>query len=432
TTLVGALDLTSPLATLSIASAAKDSLILKSGLTGNGRLDSESIDGDTIHDTADIRVIHDETNTFVSATSAPLIRSHPVDYGLAAYTLENRADGAWLVGGRDYSTAGAAVLHTTALSAQDYFAALEPLQRHASDLRDRAAAGAFRSSRLDAGNLWVQGRAVDTEVDRSSASLDFTQRTLGITAGVDAHYDLGDANLATGVFADTATTLRDFIGAADGRTVTIGAGLTALYARRDGLYVSALARFDTSSHTLDTHAPNNALSADYHTQSGGLALEAGWRLGRDSFSFLSLLPENLWLEPSLGLGYAKLAGATYTTESNRGNNIIDITLAGAKALQYRAALAAGYKLDENWNLLARLAYASVDASGGTVSSRNVATQRDGLRNVATLLDGARYEAAVGVTRRVGANGRIHLDYTYVAGDDYTRPYTLTLGYSHLW
>ncbi|OAM88407.1 autotransporter outer membrane beta-barrel domain-containing protein [Termitidicoccus mucosus] len=424
TTLVGTLDLTSPLATLSIVSAAKDSLILKSGLTGNGRLDIESIDGALVG-AAEIHVIRDETNTFVSGTDRPLILSHPVDYGLAAYTLENRADGAYLVGGLDrgsYGTAGAAVLNTTALSAQDYFSALEPLQRHASDLRDRAAAGAFRRANFDTGDLWVQGRAVDTEVDRSNPSLDFTQRTLGITAGADAHYDLGTATLATGVFADTATTLRDFISTADGRTVTIGAGFTALWAHRNGLYASGLARFDTSNHTLDTHSPNNALSADYHTQSGGIALEAGWRLGHDLLSFI---PEGWWFEPSLGFGYAKLAGATYTTESNRENNIIDITLAGAKALQYRAALAVGYKLDENWNLLARLAYANVDASGGTISG-------GGVSNVATLLDGARYEAAVGVTRRVGANGRIHLDYAYTSGDDYTRPYTLTLGYSHLW
>jgi outer membrane autotransporter protein len=424
TTLVGALDLTSPLATLSIASAATDSLILKSGLTGNGRLDIESIDGALVG-VADIHVIRDETNTFVSGTDRPLILSHPVDYGLAAYTLENRADGAHLVGGLDrgsFSTGGAAVINTTALSAQDWFAALEPLQRHASDLRDRAAISAFRASRFDAGNLWVQGRAVDTKVDRSTPSLDFTQRTLGITAGADACYDLDTSTLATGVFADTATTLRDFISTADARTVTIGAGFTALWSHRNGLYASALARFDTSNHTLDTHAPNNALSADYHTQSGGIALEAGWRLGHD---FLSFIPEGWWFEPSLGFGYAKLAGATYTTESNRANNIIDITLAGAKAIQYRAALAVGYKLDENWNLLARLAYANVNASGGAVSG-------GGVRNVATLLDGARCEAAVGVTRRIGSNGRIHLDYAYTVGDDYTRPYTLTLGYSHTW
>jgi outer membrane autotransporter protein len=424
TTLVGALDLTSPLATLSIANAAVDSLILKSGLTGNGRLDIESIDGALVG-VADIHIIRDETNTFVSGTDRPLILSHPVDYGLAAYTLENRADGAHLVGGLDrgsFSTGGAAVINTTALSAQDWFAAFEPLQRHASDFRDRAAAGAFRASRFDAGDLWVQGRAVDTKVDRSTPSLDFTQRTLGITAGADACYDLDTSTLATGVFADTATTLRDFISTADARTVTIGAGFTALWSHRNGLYASALARFDTSNHTLDTHAPNNALSADYHTQSGGIALETGWRLGHDLLSFI---PEGWWFEPSLGFGYAKLAGATYTTESNRANNIIDITLAGAKAIQYRAALAVGYKLDENWNLLARLAYANVDASGGAVSG-------GGVRNVATLLDGARCEAAVGVTRRIGSNGRIHLDYAYTVGDDYTRPYTLTLGYSHTW
>jgi outer membrane autotransporter protein len=431
TTLSGTLALTGSLGTIHLANATTDSLTLASGLTGNGRLDIEAIDGNLVGTDA-IHVIHDRTGTFTSATAAPLILSHPVDYGLAAYTLENRADGAWLVGGLDrgsYGAGGAAVFNSTALAAQDWFAALEPLQRHSADLRARAAdPGAFRRARFDAGDLWLQSRALNTDVDRSNPALDFTQRTLGLTAGADAHYDLGHSLLATGVFADTATTNRDFINGADGRTLSVGAGLQALWThRKTGLYATALARFDTHNHTLDTHSPTNAMTADYHTQSGGLALETGWRLDP---ARLALIPENWWFEPSLALGYAKLAGTTYTTTSNRPGNIIDITLAGAKALQYRLALSAGKTLTDRWSLLIRLAYASVDASGGGVSSVD-ATGR-GVRDVDFTLDGARYEAALGITRRLGRSGRLHLDYTYTSGDDYTRPWTLTLGYSHLW
>jgi outer membrane autotransporter protein len=428
-TLAGALDLTNPLATLSIASAAKDSLILSSGLTGNGRLDIQSIDGASLG-LSEFRVIRDDTGTFITANPEPLILSHPVDYGLAAYNLENRADGAYLVGGLSagsFSTGGAAVFNSHALAAEDWFAALEPLQRHAADLRERALADpkAHSKARFDKGALWVTGRANDATTDLPGGTRDFTQRTLGISAGADAHYDLANALLVTGVFADTATTARDFTGAADGRSVSVGGGFHALWLHEKGIFVAGVARFDTTNTTFDTHNPTNQLIGDYHAQSGGLSLQAGWRLDKKTLSFI---PDAWWFEPSLQAGLAKLAGFDYATESTRAEtNRIDISVGSTKAFQYRATLAAGRDLSKNWRVRASLAYADVDADGGKLNATGIPDP------VSILLSGSRVEAALGVTRLVGKYGRVHLDYLYTRSDaDFTRPWTVSLGYSHLW
>ena len=422
TILNGNFALTNYLGTISIINASADNLVLTKGLTGNGRLDVISIDG-SITSNAEFRVIHDPTGTFISATSAPLILSHPVDYGLASYHLDNRTDGAYLVGGLDsgsFGAGGAAVFNSRALIAEDWFAAIVPLNQRLGLIRQINAgilSGDMGSARAqgDAGSFWLQARTEDTRVDRGGRSLNFTSRTLGFTAGVDTRWDSDTANFTIGLFADSARIDNKFTGAARGRATGAGGGIYATYQHRAGGYVSVIGRFDAQENSLDTHNPNNAFTASYHTQSGGAVLELGWR-----FAFNS----GWWLEPAYQFGVASLPGVDYKTESSKAGNNIDISVGDARASQHYVRFAFGKALDTNWHLRGHLAFASVNASGGDFNTSDF--------NANFNIAGNRAEAAFGVTRLISQSTRLSLDTAYTHASDYKRPFSIILGWSMAW
>ena len=425
TMLAGNLALTGSLGTIAIASASPDILTLTHGLSGNGRIDIQAIDGITLG-TDEFRVIHDPTGTFTSATSATFILSHPVDYGLAAYDLENRPDGAYLVGGLGagtFGSGGAAVFNSQALAAEDWFASLAPVNRRLGQLRQSnvdlftGASTAGSRAHGDSGALWLQSRIETTTVNRPGASLDFTSRTIGLTAGVEALWDLDDATFSTGAFADATRISRDFYGTADGRATGVGGGVYALYHNRKGLHIAAIARYDACENDLNTNNPNNAMSANYHTQAGGAALEAGWRFMRE---------DGWWFEPAFQIAFASLPGVTYTTSSNRSGNIVRITVDDASATQQYFRFSLGRNLNQNWSFRGHAAAAYTSVTGGKFTATGIDNKAD------FTVSGLRVEASAGFARLMGRSGRLTIDATTTHAANYKRPYGISIGYAHLW
>jgi outer membrane autotransporter protein len=422
TTLAGLLEITHPLGTISINNASPDILTLTGGFTGNGRLDIVSIDGASLG-TDEIRVIHDMTGNFAPDA---LILSHPVDYVLGAYDIDNRPDGAYLVNS-SYGTGGAAVFNSQALMVEDWLVSLLPINNRLSELRQTNATlfsgdSTGGPAKGDAGALWLQVRADTTQVDVGSNSLNFDSRTIGLTVGLDARWDSDTASLSSGIFADTARTDRDFIDAADGSSDSIGGGLYLHYHHRKGLFASAIARFDTCENTLDTHSPNNALKADYNTQAGGVAIDIGWRF--------ALANTGWWYELAYQLTLATFPGTSYDTQSTRPENNIAITTEDARATQNLFRFAFGKALGRQWGFHGYLAAATVSASGGEFAARH-----DGsllLDRASFTLAGDRVEASIGLSRQIGHVGRLALNATYIEAANYQRPCTFSIGYSHAW
>ncbi|AWI09378.1 autotransporter outer membrane beta-barrel domain-containing protein [Ereboglobus luteus] len=421
TTLEGSLDITSSLGTISIANASHDSLILANGLTGNGRLAIESFDSATIGG-SEIRVIYDQTGNFAPDA---LILAHPVDYGLFAYDLENRPDGAYLVGGLDsgsYGAGGAAVFNTQALVVEEWYAALAPINYRLNQLRENnrgVLTGEDSPSSGDSGSFWFQSRFNYTRVDLDGSSRDFTSRAVGLTAGGDARWDYDTSTVSTGIFADTSLTGRDFIGTGDGHTTSAGAGAYVHYQHRTGVFVSAIARFDIYEHSLNNNDPTNDLSGDYHSQAGGVAIDIGWRfnLGDDS---------GWWFEPAYQIALAKFPSVSYTTKSNReDNNIVDIDIADARATQNLFRFAFGRALGKRWSIRGHVLAATIDASGGEFTAR-------GVDKADFTIAEDRAEVSLGVSWLVGRAGRLNLDLSYTEADAYDRPCSVYFGYSHRW
>ncbi|MDF9826147.1 outer membrane autotransporter protein [Ereboglobus sp. PH5-10] len=420
TTLEGLLNITDSLGSISIANAANNSLTLVSGLSGNGRLIIESIDSQALG-ASEIRVIHDETNTFASDA---LILAHPVDYGLAGYTLENRSDGAYLIGGLDngsFGSGGAAVFNTQALAVEDWYAALAPVNQRLNQLRENnrgVLSGVDSPANGDSGSIWFQGRTDYTRVNLAGTSRDFTSRVFGLTVGADVRWDFDTGTVSSGIFADSARIDRDFINTGDGHTTSAGGGLYFHYQHRSGAFVSGIARFDVYENNLNTNSPTNELSANYHTQALGAVFDFGWRfnLGEDETGW--------WFEPAYQIGFASLPGVSYTTKSTRADNIIDIEIDDVRATQNVFRFAFGKTLGKNWSFRGHVLAATIDASGGEFKSVTGSP-------VYTIAED-RAEVSLGVSWRAGRAGRINLDVAYTEADDYDRPYSVFLGYSHLW
>jgi outer membrane autotransporter protein len=416
-------------AVISIPVADTDILTLAAGLDGAARLHVEKIAGHPLG-TPEIRVIHDQTGRFLDAAgpAGPLRLAAPVDLGLASYTLVQRPDGAWLSGGLDIR--GAAIANTTALAPQDALAALAPLEDHLADSRacaPPATSGRARSpsapsatpARFDSGALWLAARASDTTVSPPGDILDYKQHTLGLTVGVDLRYDHPNAASTTlGACAGTSRTTRDFYASADGSTTSAGAGLHAQYRHPRGPFATAAARFDTHKNTLDTHAPDHVLRADYNTQSAALALALGWRLE-------NLLPAGLWLEPSAGAALATIDGATYATTSNTAENRFPVAIGSTRVARLHAALALGLPLNDTIRLRARAAYAAHDIAGGAITVSKIP-------GAAFTHDDPELQASLALDIRLTQTTRFTLSADYAAADPYTRPWSLALACTRAW
>lgn len=424
TVLAGNLGITDPLGTISIANAGKDSLELTNGMTGKGRLTITSFGSEGIG-LAAVRVIHDRSNSFASDA---LLLAHPLDNGLVSYSLENRSDGAYLIGG--LGAGGAAVINSQSLAAEEWFAALTPLNHRFGQLRETNDAvfdGDMPRAFGDAGSFWFQGRADTTRVDLSGSTLDFDSRVIGLTVGGDTRWDTDTGTYAVGVYAATSRTDRDFEGSGDGHTTSAGGGLYFHYQHRTGIFASAIARFDIYETSLGTNSPNNDLNADYQTRAGGAAIDIGWHYTLDSAS-------GWWFEPAYQLGLVKLPGVSYTTESNRvdGGNIIDIDVGDTRATQHVFRFAFGRKLNEKWNLRGHVLAANVDASGGKFNAAAHTLNATDFNNTDRTIAEDRVEISIGVSRRIGQAGRLNLDLSYTEADSYDRPCSVFLGYTHRW
>jgi outer membrane autotransporter protein len=116
-------------------------------------------------------------------------------------------------------------------------------------------------------------------------------------------------------------------------------------------------------------------------------------------------------------------GATYRTTP--GNQTLDVTLATARATQYRAQLRFGRQLrDPRWRPYGKFAVVKTDTAGGEI--------RVAGETFAPDCDGWRGEFGFGASYQLTARAQLYLDYEYTKSAHYERPWSLNLGYRVLW
>lgn len=425
-TLAAPLTLADSTALITLVNARNDDLVLAAGLIGKGHLIVQGVSPDAIGQ-SELRVVRDDTGALVPDS---FTLAAPASNRLFAYHgLENRPDGAYLTDG-GFSSAGAAILDTSALAAADFFDAFTPAFRHLAGLRESATTGAERrDADADSGTLWLTGRTGDTSASGARSGLAFDQQTIAFATGADLRWGGGDdkPTFVAGIFADTGFTTRDFDNDADGNGITYGAGIYGLYQHTAGWHIAATVRVEAAKNDFDTRDIGATLSANYSTRSAGAALEFGWQLP-------GLSDTGWWCEPSVGVGFASLGSVAYDTHSTNPDNVFHVAQNAATAVQTRAQIAFGRNFDKKWSLRARLAASHLDISGGKIF-----TFTDGVITAADVngarfhqLDGVSAEASAGVVYRFGPTSRIWLDCDTAIAADYKRPWALTIGWSMDW
>jgi outer membrane autotransporter protein len=337
-----------------------------------------------------------------------------VDLGIAAYTLENRADGAWLIGGPSPDTpAFGAIYNTRAAAAIDFFNSLAPIHDHLAGLRTRPGA--------PGGTLWATVRADSLRADADDNGISaFDQTSAGLIAGGDTHWDAASGStFTTGFFADISRIDRDFTGDADGSTTSYAAGLYAAWRRPSGWFAAATARFDSQKHDFTA----STMSAGYRAHATGASLELGHRFASTSRPW--------WFEPSVQAALVSLQSATYTTDSTIGAAPVTVHASGLRATRARAQARAGWAPPGGLlRFHGALAYAVDDTNGGDI---RITTSNINLSPMRRVLEGRHIEAAFGGAYNL-LRGSIHLDLAATLGDrdDYTLPWRLSIGYTRTW
>jgi outer membrane autotransporter protein len=410
TTITGPLILGSD-AGITLANVTGGDLTLAAGVTGTGLLAIESIDLAALTQT-EIHVIDDQTRQ-MSPDAFTLAGSGTIDLGIAAYTLENHPDGAWLVGGAErgsYGSAFGAIYNTRAAAVGDFFQSLAPVHDHLADLRTRPDS--------PRGTFWAAARAGSLRADTDGIFPAFDQTSAGLIAGGDTHWETAaGSTLTTGFFADISYVDRDFTNDADGATTSHAAGLYAAWRHPAGWFAAAAARFDAQKHDFTAAT----MSADYRANAIGASLELGHRFTSPAHAW--------WFEPSVQAALVSLQSATYTTDSA---SPATVHASGLRATRARVQARAGWLPPGGLlRFHAALACTADDTGGGDIriSSPGINT----LPPMRRVLEGRHVEAALGAACNLG-RGSLHLDLSATLGDrdDYTLPWRLSLGYTHAW
>jgi outer membrane autotransporter protein len=412
TTITGPLILGSD-AIITLANVTGGDLTLAAGVTGTGLLAIESIDLAVLNQT-EIHVIDDQTRQ-MSPDAFTLAGNGIVDLGIAAYTLENRPDGTWLIGGPgSYGSAFGAIYNTRAATTIDFFNSLAPVHDHLADLRIRPGA--------PGGTLWATVHADSLRADAADLFPAFDQTSAGLIIGSDTHWETAPSStLTTGFFADISRVDRDFTHNADGATTSYAAGLYAIWQHSAGWFAAAAARFDSQKHDFTA----TTMSANYRSNAIGASLELGHRFASPTRPW--------WFEPSVQAALVSLQSASYTTDSA---SPVAVHASGLRATRARVQARAGWSPPGGLlRFHGALAYAMDDTSGGDIriNSLSLISPIMSLSPMRRVLEGRHVEAALGGAYNL-LRGSIRLDLATTLGnhDDYTLPWRLSLGYTRTW
>jgi outer membrane autotransporter protein len=369
--------------------------------------------------------------------------SGQLESGLVEYTFANGAEmppGAMLpLDGRTwylYSTGlshlADAIIDTAALMNLDWHFSLDSLHLRMGEVRDgnlryapsdspstspstlnSAANGGGGGGGL--GNVWVRARAYNLNATTPESGHAIEQYAYGVTGGADKSFITETGATLVGGFIDMGRVTRDFKRDSEGKTDNISVGVYGTLLRNSGMHADFVLKADRYKHTFDVDtAPGQSAHARYNSEAVGASLELGYRWGR---------PDGWWVEPGVQAALVWLGGADYRTTPE--NMAIAVHVDHRWSAQYRAMVRFGRRLPgTRWAPYGKAGAVKIDSTGGEI--------RAGDRAFTPGFDGWRAELGAGASYQVGEDSQFYFDYEYARSTAYERPWSLNLGYRHLW
>ncbi len=342
------------------------------------------------------------------------------DYGPFNYLLEQRDNQVHIIN-NGLSTAHAPIRGVPGAQSLVWFGQQDNLGKRLGELRAAALDDDGTKRAGKRWDFWARARASQSDLDASEGMTASRLTLWGVEAGVDKTWLLPEDTVSLGLFLGYGSGDQDFTldaslaGAeASGGSDLLGGGIYALWLNSRGWFANATvttARYKNNFDVSDQSGNHN--TADYNDTAYGVSLEAGKRfaLGAESGWFV---------EPAALLSYARFDRSDYLT---KGDSPMSVHNANATVTRLRGALRAG----RAWRgggggvmeLAGRVAYVRETSMGGDV--------RIGSETWRPNLDGSRGEA--GVSAIWSPLGRFHLYFDYEAayGDNYKKPWDISLG-----
>jgi len=298
-----------------------------------------------------------------------------------------------------------------------WFAELDTVEKRFGDIR-------LNQRDNPSMELWMRGYAqrlnVDNQKDIPAA---FNEDQAGTEIGLDygGSQEGHDYAFYIGGFLGYGSSSRDVTDMPDavGNTNSIYGGVYVNYIHSDGVYVSAVGKYNHFKTQFSALAIDGPMNGAYNNDALGGSVEVGrhFELGRNWYWTLS------------GQGaLASITSMDTTTDSG-----IKVSQGTTTTRQVRGGVLFGRKFETSAGGIIQ-PYAKVYVAQQWTSASNLVMTFSGNDKVfgAPEIKGARVDAGLGVNIAVMKNLQIYADFERAWAQDYTKPYGLTLGANYAW
>ncbi|MDR0352157.1 MAG: autotransporter outer membrane beta-barrel domain-containing protein, partial [Opitutaceae bacterium] len=342
------------------------------------------------------------------------------DYGIFNYQVEVRGNQIVIVNTGLDPAVFAPISGVPGAQSALWFDQQDNLSRRLGELRAPRETG----SGFD---LWTRAHAASATIGGGSTKMRLSDVDFwGAELGADYTWMLDGDRVTLGLFAGIGNASQDFrsaaAGTATGESDLLGAGLYAAWLDDTGWFANATlaaARYENSFAATDGSL--NRVTGDYDENGIGVTIEAGRRIP------LNFLGDGWFVEPALQGARARLTRGDYFTRRENGEKYFSVHGSAANITRLRATLRAGRAWAigaAGWlEIAARASALHERSSGGEITIASAAENR-----WRPNLDGDRGEAGLGLYWRPFATGQFYFDYEYAAGNNYEKPWSLSLGF----
>ena len=277
-------------------------------------------------------------------------------------------------------------------------------------------------------DLWARGHAASATIgDKDNDGPTGMRRSnvdlWGVETGVDYTWKLTADRITLGAFLGYGDASQKFDAiliptavAAKGKSELLSLGLYAAWQADAGFFANATLTASRYKNSFDaTDQSYNHTTANYNDAGYGGMVELGYRFD---------VAAGWFVEPSLQAAASRISRIDYTAYG-AGDDTLSVQCTDTTLSRLRGVVRAGRSWETGgfgWlEVAARVSSSRVRSSGGEVTISNADRWRPNV-------DGNRYEAGASVYwRPKGYSGQLYFDYEYATGDNYRKPWSLSLG-----
>ncbi|WP_418169234.1 autotransporter outer membrane beta-barrel domain-containing protein [Akkermansia sp.] len=369
--------------------------------------------------------IHDMItwDSLAEDSNAATLFTGTLDAGFYSYGLKlNAAGNGYDLSPEGYNNLGGVLLNVLGCMSTGWFEQLDTLSKRMGELRmgadfyrqqDQQARNAGEAPR---GHYWARTASGRTDTDLGIAGVcGFTEYQYGADSGADWIVASGrNSMLAAGLFGGYRRSDRRFHDGwgSKGSTDSGYGGLYASWLHSRGWFADAVLKGMSYNAAWTAVQPGGTERGSYDNWGLGMSMEAGRQWSSAGGWFL---------EPSVQIAWLH-SGSTHIV-TNQG---LEVAGSAADIWQFAGRLRAGRTWSVNGGRQLVQGYVK---TGVTQQASNGGEVKAAGNQWRPNTDGTRGMVGCGVAWQLSARDQVHLDYEYVYGDKYDRPWTINLGYT---